>query len=307
MQRKRMNQKDYKKYSDGLVKRIRYDNGLPFSSGLDHNLNRQAGRIELNKATLIVFDGGVGEGKSTMMVHCGDYLQQKLLKDSKSILDLKKQYAMGGVQFQEKLQMCIDSKLPVVIYDEGGDFNKRGSLTAFNQRLNRVFETYRGYRIVVLLGLPNVKVLDEQLFDNRIPRLLINCYGRNKKSGNFRGYSLFRMYYIRHKMKKFIVPSKAYNSVEPNFRGHFLDLPPERSKELDKVCSEGKRDTLNENILQNRGLVHTAQIEKALHRSRAWVTLKIRKHKFKPEYRYKRMNYYSKEVMETLREELKVK
>lgn len=299
-----MQGQEYRTFTNRLgkkvKKRVRYAHGLPFSKGLDKNLEALKQRIDLNKASLLIIDGGVGEGKTTLAVECGEYFEE-------GPLELKLQLAMGGEQFQERLQMSIDSKKKVVIYDEAGDFNKRGSLTAFNQRLNRVFETYRGYGILVILCLPNFGVLDQQLFENKIPRLLINCYDRSKTYGNYRGYSLFRMFYLRHKMKKIIVPPHAYGQVEPNFYGHFLDLTPERNKELDKISTEGKREVLNENILQNRGLFHVMQIAKKLHKSRPWVTDKIRKLNLKPEYTYKKKNYYEGDIINILNEEVKRK
>jgi hypothetical protein len=289
---------EFEKFPDGITRRVRYKNGLPFSSGLDKNLLALEKRIELKKASLLLVDGGVGDGKTTLTTHCGDFFEGEAI-------DFKIQYAMGGEQFQEKLQMCIDSKKKVIIYDEAGDFNKRGSLTSFNQRLNRVFETYRGFKILVILALPNFGVLDQRLFDNRIPRLLLHAYNRGDKYGNYKAYSLFRMFYLRHKMQKLIVPPHAYGQVEPNFYGHFLDLRPKRSKLLEQISTEGKREVLNDNVLKNRGLFHTGQISVKLHKSRCWVTQKFKELNIKAEYVYKKKHYYPGEIIDILNEEVK--
>ena len=100
----------------------------------------------------------------------------------------------------KKLTVCHEMKLVCIVYDEAGDFSKRGSLSRFNQMLNRTFETYRGFRILVFLGLPNFNVLDNNLFDNQIPRLLLHCSGRGDKYGNFSGYGLEEMNWIRYWM-----------------------------------------------------------------------------------------------------------
>ena len=53
-------------------------NELPFSEVLAWNLDTLDDRIfRMNKAALIVLDGGVGEGKTTLAVHCVDYINKK--------------------------------------------------------------------------------------------------------------------------------------------------------------------------------------------------------------------------------------
>jgi len=281
----------------GTTQKHKYDNGLPFSSLLDVNLNSLRDRIAAKKASLVIIDGGVGEGKTTLAVEVAEYFQG-------SALNLRHQYSMGGIQFQERLQICVDTNKLTVIYDEAGDFSRRGALTEFNKMLNRIFETYRGFKILVIIVLPNFGILDKQLFDNMIPRLLLHCYGRNQNYGNYSGYSLYRMFYLREKMKKLTVPPQAYTSVNPNFRGHFLDLTSERSAELEKVSLEGKAKVLSGNILQARGLMPTLQLCKSLHRSRPWVTEKLRKLGIKPDHIYKKQRYFDKGVLERLRDEV---
>ena len=273
-----------------------YSNGLPFSSGLDKNLDALRDRIETNKASLLIIDGGVGEGKTTLAVHCAEYFQ-------KSKLNFSEQLAMGGVQFQEKLEICHIKKHPVLIYDEAGDFNSRSALTKFNQRLNRIFETYRTFKILIILTLPNFSKLDNSLFDNKIPRLLLHVHGRTKKEGNYAGYSLYRMHYIKEKMRKYTVPSMAYGKTTPNFRGHFKDLTPERSRELDIFTTKGKENILSDNILKAQGLIYTKEISMKLQRTDRWVRNKLKELKIEPARIYKKKKYYHKEILDLLRDE----
>jgi hypothetical protein len=273
-----------------------YKHGLPFSKGLDKTLDGLKLRIKRKKASMLIIDGGVGEGKTTLSVEVAEYYQG-------SNIDLKKQYAIGGEQFQEKLVMCFDSKLPVIIYDEAGDFNTRGALTGFNQMLNRVFDTYRAFQILVIMVLPSFHILDNPLFDKQIPRGLIHCHGRGYKSGNYSGYSLYRMYYIRDKLKKYTVPSYAYTGTSPNYRGHFLDLSPSRSIELEKVSIAGKMDIVNDNILRNRGLMSYRDIAKKIGMSIIWVKRKVSKLKIKETKIYKRNKYFEQSIIYKLEEQ----
>lgn len=280
------------------IKKFFYEHGKPFQKGLDKNIDSLKGRIKLNKASLMILAGAVGEGKTTLAVHCAEHFQG-------GPIDFKKQLAFGGEQFQEKLQMCIDDKLSVLIYDEAGDFNSRGALTGFNKQVNRVFETFRTFKIFIILCLPNFAVLDSALFDKAIPRLLLYVHGRGQFHGSYKGYSLSRMYYIKERMKKITVPPQAYGQIGANFYGHFLDLEPNRSRELDEISTQEKQDILNENILNNRGLMDFYQIAKHLERSVAWVKIKVAKLKLKEEANFKRRKYFGASIIQQLKEEVK--
>ena len=275
-----------------------YKNGLPFQNTLDRNLDALRERIEMNKASLMVISGPVGEGKTTLAVHCAEYYQR-------GKLDFKKQIAFGGEQFQEKLQMCIDDKIGVLIYDEAGDFNSRGSLTSFNQQINRVFETFRTFRIFIILCLPMFSVLDSALFDKAIPRLLLYCHGRGMRYGSYKGYSLSRMYYLKDRMKRITVPPQAFGQVSPNFYGNFLDLEPARSRSLDEISTSEKSEILNENILSNRGLLDYKALSKTLNMSMEWVKLNVRKLKLEHNFIFKKRKYFDPSVIPKLKEAMK--
>lgn len=278
-----------------------YKSGLPFDTTLANNLDDALQRLRIGKAVMIVIDGNVGEGKSTLGVHVADYLNGAYVKNAKGtydliqdkLIDLRRQYSMGGGQFQECLQMCIDSQLRALFYDEAGDFNKRGSLTAFNQQLNRVFETYRTFRIPVILALPSVSVLDRDLFVKGIVQGGLHAYDRGMNYGHYKGYSQFRLMHVMDKMKKLIVPQQAYNKTYPNFYGQFLDLTPERAKILADICDEGKKKILTENILKNKGLVSLPELARRLQITRQYASYIIKKYAIKEDSILKRIRYYS--------------
>jgi hypothetical protein len=275
------------------AKRHTYDSGLPFGKKLGENLKDQVERVAGNKASMIVIDGQVGEGKTTLAVQCADFIQG-------SPIDLKIQLAMGGGDFTSKMKICYAAKKIVIIYDEAGDFNKRGSLTKFNAMLNRIFETFRTFKIIVILCLPSLNVLDNTLFDKGIVRLVIHCYDRDNYYGRYKGFSLYRAFYIREFMKKNVVKPQAYIRTGANFYGCFLDLPPERSRELDKISTEGKLNILDEGEIIYHGLLTIADISIQLEQSVTWVELELKKLSIKPVKRFKRRKYYDPVVVETL-------
>jgi len=168
-----------------------YKNGLPFSDILSENIKDLQDRVHSRKASLVIVDGGVGEGKTTLVIHILDYINKI---NKLPPIDIKgPQLAVGGVDFLRKMRTCHEDKLPCVGYDEAGDFSRRGSLTQFNAMINRTFETFRAFRCIVVMALPTFNVLDQDLIDKNIPRLFLHLKDRGKNYGNFEGYSLYRL------------------------------------------------------------------------------------------------------------------
>jgi hypothetical protein len=271
-----------------------YDFGLPFSEKLAENIDDLTTRVQKGKASLIIIDGGVGEGKTTLAVQIGDYAQRKNLQ-------LDKQLSMGGSEFMKKAEACFKNDLHILIYDEAGDFNKRGALKNFNAMINRFFETYRAYKILVIICVPDFNVLDNQLYGNKIPRLLLHLYNRGENTGNFRGYSLYRMFWLKDKMKKGVVPSGAFQRTEPNFYGHNKNLPAFRASELAKISTASKLETLQKSRQQMDDLVSVKDIMKKTGKSESWVTHKLRSAGINPVEVSGRRFLYNKSIVELIR------
>lgn len=186
-------------------------------------------------ACLVIMDGMMGHGKTTLAIEYADEYEGKEI-------DLTKQYAVGGEDFINKLNICIKEGLGVIVYDEAGDFNKKRTMSSFSQALNEVFETFRAFKILIVLALPRFSVLDNGLFDKGVPRMLYHCYReRDVKYSNIMAYNLWRMEYLRFKLPKTVVKQEIYNKVTPNYRAKFVDLPPERRKLIAEISLAQKK------------------------------------------------------------------
>jgi len=291
-----------------------YKHGLPFSELVAWNVDELLKRINNRKASLMIIDGLMGEGKTTLAVEIGQYIE---LKQQRKVdwhyykdwsFDLDKQLGMGGLAFQEKLQLCKDSNLHVVIYDEAGDFGKRGAISQFNRDLNRIFQTFRAYRILVIACVPSFDVLDNEIFKQGVPRILLNCHNRDMGEGDIRGYGLEEMFYLKKKIKDLVNPLLAYKYVKPNFRSHFLDLEKDKSNKLHAISMKGKTEILSKSIIKNQGLICVQDISKRLNRSVNWTRNKLRGMKnFKPIKIYKKTKYYEEGIILILEDELRYK
>lgn len=280
--------------------RPEYKHGEPFEKLLGENLQALQQRVNDRKASLIIIDGGVGLGKTTLLVHCLDYIN-KLNGQGPIEMD-GPQLAMGGVDFLKKLRRCFDEKIPCIGYDEAGDFSKRGSLTKFNAMLNRTFETFRAFKTVVIVVLPNFNVLDNQLFDNQIPRMLIHITDRSQKYGNFKVYDLMSMNWLRYWMKKSPIKDYAWQRVHPNFYGQFKDISPERSKELDYVTTTNKLKILRKSEVKIEGLLSYAELAQKVDRSVQWVKIAVSNLNIKHKRTVDRAKYFEPEVVNQLAE-----
>jgi len=278
-----------------MVKKLDWANGLKIDSSLHKNLVSANNRIRSKKASLIAIDGGVGEGKTTLGVICAKYLAEDIGQD----FDIKNQVRMGGSDFLKGMDWCVTNKRNVIVYDEAGDFNTRASLTYFNQNMNRVFETYRALGIVVILCLPSFADIDTSLMKKKIARFLIHCYARTNSYGNYKVYSLWRMWYVKTKFAKVVVPDDAFRFVNPNFFGRFRDLDPVDASVLEEHSVSGKKDIIKKGMLQERGLLPIKTIAHKTGYSIETIRRYIKRKKYKGE-KHGATLYYHREIIENI-------
>jgi len=277
------------------MKKLFWKNGLKVDSTLQSNLVGCVDRIKSKKASLVVIDGGVGEGKTTLGVVSSLILAKELKQD----FDIKNQVRQGGSDFLKGMDWCVTNKRNVIVYDEAGDFNTRASLTYFNQNMNRVFETYRALGIIVILCLPSFADIDTSLMKKKIARMLIHCYARTNTYGNYKVYSLWRMWYLKAKFVKVTVPDDAFRMVNPNFYGRFRDLDPADSEALEVHSISGKKDIIKKGMLQERGFLPIKTIAHKTGYSIETIRRHIKRKKMKGE-KYGATLYFHKEIIDDI-------
>lgn len=198
--------------------------------------------VKARKPVGIVLDGASGSGKTTLAVQLLELLQGREI-------DYSLQYAMGGKDFIKKFPLAYRNGLRVIIYDEAGDYSSVNHNSAFNKMMDEFFDKFRTFNTVVIFCLPFFNKLPNSLFEKQIPKWLLNV--RRSVDDDFatiRSYNLYRMEHMRFYLKKdrVKIKSQVYDKVEPNYGGdatgeiRVYDLPPERSKELDRICTAQK-------------------------------------------------------------------
>ena len=121
-----------------------------------------------------------GFGKSNLGLHMTEMWYKKL-KGKITTKDVKH----VNLDPKEWLEDLRDLKtFECTVYDEAGDLNTKGALSRFNKDMDRIFETFRQFGIVVIFCLPLFKSLDNNLMDKGLMRWLLHTYGRTETYGN---------------------------------------------------------------------------------------------------------------------------
>lgn len=283
-------------------KRIQKKDVLCTSISVEHIGKGEYFGFEIDGDGLFLLEDFTVTHNTTLLIHILNYINQVM---GLNTIDFNgPQLAMGGKEFLRKLRVCYDEKLPCIGYDEAGDFNKRGSLSNFNAMLNRTFETFRAFKCIVILTLPNFNVLDNQLFDNKIPRLLLHVSDRSQEYGNFSGYGLQEMEWLRYWFKKAPIKNYAWSRVYPNIYGHFLDLDKTESVELDKVSRKNKLNILRTSEVKIDGLMPYVEIAGKLGKKVEWVRVVVSNLKIKPARVIKKVRYFDQEAINRLEQHL---
>ena len=279
--------------------------GERYSDVLSSNIKEILKRVSIKKASALIIDGSLGEGKTTLAVNLADEINES---HGLPPIKFEEQLALGGQDFIKKIQICYEKRLPVIIYDEAGDYSRRSSMSSFNKALTNTFETFRAYGIVVILCLPYFNTLDNALFKYNAVRLLLHCHDRTNNYGEVNGYGINEMGWLRINMDTFKHREwAAYQKVMPNFRVMFWDITEERSAALDAYCTKGKIKILKKAGVKMNNLVDRVTIAQRLNMSADWVKRKLVELSIKPETRLMSKFYYNKEIIDRLKRCIKIK
>jgi len=276
-----------------------FANNLPFSDkAMIMNLDKFKKRVDLKKlASVIIIDGGLGLGKTTTAVQIASYIEGEPI-------DFTMQLALGGTELSEKLLLCQEAKKKVLIYDEASDFNRRGALTKFNAELNRVFDICRAFKIIIIIVLPSVKVLDNDLFHKGIVRGLFHVADKGINFNLVWAYSTYRLLYLVNDLKNTKnnpVPGKVYLKHKHNFDFRCQNLTSKRAIELEGFSTSSKLRVLKEVVYKQAGLRTTKEIGESLGISARLVQMRIKDLGVKPILKKGRKIYYDSDIIEKIR------
>ena len=271
-------------------RRYLYDYGLPFSKCFTESLDSLSELILHKKVGCIIVDGASGQGKTTLGVHLAEYLDKEF--------EWENQIGMGGSKFMKCADWSAKNERRVVVYDEAGDFSKRGALSGFNKMMNRFFETYRMFKLIPIICIPRFYALDNHLFELEIPQLLFNVYDRTDRQGSIRCYGLREMFYMKNNVKSMVLKPLVYKTAHPILYGQFLNLPPDKEAKLASMSAKAKKQIAGQSIVRSENLVCTNEIVSLTGISYNNVTVKLRMAKVQPAFKIGLRKYYDKKVLD---------
>lgn len=275
---------------------------------VSRDLDKQIIRKNRHKPSCILIDGSLGSGKTTLAIELLDEINKKhnlpeIDLDEKDVC----QYAMGGADFIKKYSMVKLKNLPGMIYDEAGEFSRKAQLGRFVRNLERIFDLIRLHPMTIIIILPSIKVLPDDFFIKKIPRILFHLKERDS-TGKAKIYSLRSMYYIRRNLqdKKTVVPEVAYDMERHCYMTRFKDLSPERSHKLMIINNKGKKGIFDDIELNISGLLSYKEISSRLGiRTEPWVKKKLKDLKISPDRIFKKKNFYYEAIIDVLMKEIK--
>jgi len=270
------------------------------------NVDAQKKRIEMDKGSIIVIGGQTGEGKTTLAVQIAEHYQGFPLY-------FNKQIATGGSEYFFKKPDVIAEGFKVMIFDEAGELTGKRAMSNFNLKMIQDFEQQRAFKIFVILVLPSFRTLDPSLFDERgLVRFAIQVYGREENKGywSLYGRKAIKQLFFNMKEKPYILSDRFFDPtskhyVEPDVKGDFYDLSPERRQELKEYSIKGKIKLSEERKAKEGGLITYEEIANKLRLSRKTLYTYVTEKNLKPAMKVGNLSYFEPEVLEILRSKKK--
>ncbi len=225
---------------------LEYQNGYPYTDPLPAFVDRAVYHVQQQHlASLIIVDGGLGSGKSTMAAQMLRQIDPGFVATKESF---KLRYLLGGAALMETAVKAHEQGARGLIFDEAGiDLSSRSAMSLMNKNLNSFFQLYRALKIVVILVLPSVRILDKQVYEFDIHRFQVHTH--SKLHGSYNRYRLWdrkAMMFLRLSIEKRVDSRDAYFSRTgfSNGDGFSKALPSAYQELLDSFGLEAKKERL---------------------------------------------------------------
>lgn len=257
--------------------------------------------IHDNIPAVITIDGGQGSGKTTLAIELADAINHLTGKTEVNLKEKENvQYGVGAEQFLKKLPESSAQQYLINIYDEGGDYSRKGALSRFNKAMDQAMATVRVYKSIIIIVCHDFSKLPREMFDKQIVTVLIHCKQRSPESG----YSTAEVYdynnlcYVLYNKKQTIVPEYAYKGA--NFHFRFKDITPTRSKQLTILGATKKKELWEGTQIKMQGFLTYKDLATKIGKSIPTIKRLLRELKIKPETTHKKKNYYNPNILDTL-------
>jgi len=237
-----------------------YSNGKPFTGYITRDLVEARRRIDNNLPCAFLVVAPPGKGKTTLATHIAEeYMGKPLIFED--------QLGNGFLDFNKKLKICRIKDFDLVIYDEGGDIDKRKWMSDTNYKIKRILQLYRGFKMLLIICIQDYSSLDDTILNTEVIQGLFQIPQRRETYADYKMYSLERMYWllkwVQWLKKNKQSPNKAFMKVPANYHGTFYNLSPARALELENYSLKAKGELLDDLTGTEAGLFDYAAIGSA--------------------------------------------
>jgi hypothetical protein len=270
-------------------------NGKPYNGLLEREINWARVRVkEENKPCGVIIVSPPGRGKTTLAVHLAEAYEQKKI-------NFKDYLANGFEDFNRVLAHARTREdVGCLIYDEGGDVDKRKWMSDTNYKVRRILQLSRGFKKFLIFCIQDFSLLDESVLNTEVFQFMIFIPKRTKSYAHYSVYSLNRMFWVLSNMKKVKNKAWGYTNTDPNYRGVFRDLVPDRAKELQDYSLGAKSELLDIIGGVSEEFENIDNIKSITGKSKTWVRTKLREKNVKHVKVHKTKKYYVKGTAELL-------
>lgn len=269
---------------------------------LDDALKELDGEASL---PVIFIDGWQLSGKTTLAVQGIDYVNKKRGKPEMDLTQTDNvQYALGGEDFLRKLPKASAQGYRIVVYDEGGDYSRKGAMTRFNKTMEKAIDVMRVHKCIIIFVCHYFpKQVPSEMMDKGLVSCLLHCVSR-KPNQSYTEVKVYERestaYMVNHWIKFVKVPGHIYR-MTPNFKFEFHNLSEERSKLLAMLGKAKKKELWDLTEISLGGLMTQQDLASNLRVSVSWVKKKIKECEEEAEKVYKNKKYYNNKTLEALR------
>lgn len=271
----------------------------PFNGCIERDLALAKERIQVhNKPCAIMIVSPPGRGKTTLAVHLAEEYEGRQIN--------YKDYIGNGFEDFNRV-LASARRRPdqgVVIYDEGGDIDKKRALSDTNLKVRRILQLARGFKKLIIMCLQDYSGLDRSLLKLEVFYFMYYIPWRGGNYADYNAYSLAKMMQLLNKMnfleKQYKLPQLAYGSVHPNYRGHFWNLSEKRASDLEVYSNEAKDSLLDIIAGLNDDFETLATIKTITGKSGEWIRQKLKEKGISALRKIKNKNVFAKGTAELL-------
>lgn len=226
---------------------VRYGRKLGvYSDAFDILIKVLAARIRRNQENVILIEGEVGCGKSSMAIQIAEALAKALGKD----FDMDRDYVYNTKQIFMKLDALEQDIAPISWFDEGSvALNSLAARGKDAQDVNGILDTCRDHGITTIICCPSYRNVNKSIIRNHVT-FKIEC---TPPTGSFMGAKWgrggFEVTDRRFSKKKLYNPDPYWNVL---FSGIFGPMDPETEERYKKIKAKNQRR--NNEIIRKRHL-----------------------------------------------------